>query len=115
MPMDAAVPGAQEQQKAENTAGASLGQDERASSVARLELFCAGLEAGQLGVWAWDIPSSRMTWSTNLEGWHGRPEKSLDGTFSFSAENLPRRTSRACWRRFNKPCGPASRVAWSTG
>ena len=59
-----------------------------ASSVARLELFCAGLEAGQLGVWAWDIPSSRMTWSTNLEGWHGRPEKSLDGTFSFSAENL---------------------------
>ena len=89
MPMDAAVPGAQEQQKAENTAGASLGQDERASSVARLELFCAGLEAGKLGVWAWDIPSSRMTWSTNLEGWHGRPEKSLDGTFSFSAENLP--------------------------
>ena len=89
MSMDAAVPGAQEQQKAENTAGASLGQDERASSVARLELFCAGLEAGQLGVWAWDIPSSRMTWSTNLEGWHGRPEKSLDGTFSFSAENLP--------------------------
>ena len=96
--MDAAVPGAQEQQKAENTAGASLGQDERASSVARLELFCAGLEAGQLGVWAWDIPSSRMTWSTNLEGWHGRPEKSLRDLLP-QKEKKPsraeRRTARA--------------------
>ena len=89
MPMDAAVPGAQQQQKAENAAGPSLGQGDRTASVARLELFCAGLENGQLGVWAWDIPSNRMTWSTNLEGWHGRPEKSLDGTFSFNAEELP--------------------------
>ncbi len=87
--MDAAVPGAQEQQRAENKAGAALGKDDGASSLARLESFCAGLEAGQLGVWSWDIPSKRMTWSTNLEGWHGRPESSLDGSFSLIAEELP--------------------------
>lgn len=84
--MDAAVPGTQDQQRAENTAGTTA--PDGVGSSARLDAFCTALEAGQLGVLSWDIPSSRMTWSTSLEGWHGRPDNSLDGTFSFSADDL---------------------------
>jgi two-component sensor histidine kinase len=86
--MDAAVPGTQDQQRAENTAGTTAPEADGVGSSARLDAFCAALEAGQLGVLSWDIPSSRMTWSTSLEGWHGRPDNSLDGTFSFSADDL---------------------------
>jgi two-component sensor histidine kinase len=87
--MDAAVPGMQDQQSAENRAGTTARENDSAASLAqRLDAFCAALEAGQLGILSWDIPSSRMAWSTNLEGWHGRQENSLDGTFSFSAADL---------------------------
>jgi two-component sensor histidine kinase len=85
--MDVAVPG--EQQRAENQAGPALSGGGGGSAVARLESFCAGLQAGRLGVWSWDIPAGRMTWSTNLEGWQGRPENGQDGTFSFAAADLP--------------------------
>jgi len=53
-----------------------------------LESFCAGLEAGQLGIWTWDIPSSRITWSTNLAGWHGRAGGGLEGTFLLKIDDL---------------------------
>jgi DNA mismatch repair protein MutS len=87
--MDAAVPGMRDQQSAENRAGTTARENDSAASLAqRLDAFCAALEAGQLGILSWDIPSSRMAWSTNLEGWHGRQENSLDGTFSFSADDL---------------------------
>src|SRR5216683_709749 len=83
--MDAAVPGAQEQQKTENNAGVSLAGEQASSD---LESFCTALEAGQLGVWVWDIPSNQVTWSTKLEGWHGLPESSFDGTFSLVSDSL---------------------------
>ena len=53
-----------------------------------LEVFCGALEAGQLGVWLWDIPSQQVIWSTKLEGWHGLPETISDGTFSLVPDAL---------------------------
>ena len=43
-------------------------------------LVCIALEAGQVGVWSWDISSSRATWSRNLEDVCGLAPGSLDGT-----------------------------------
>lgn len=54
-----------------------------------LEFFCISLEAGELGVWVWDLPSRRMSWTTNLEAWHGRAPAGRSGTFSFTAEDIP--------------------------
>jgi PAS domain S-box-containing protein len=31
------------------------------------ELICIALEAGQIGIWSWDIASRRAEWSTNIE------------------------------------------------
>src|SRR5712691_4374939 len=86
--MDAAGPGTQDQQGAESTASTTARENDGAASLARLDAFCAALEAGQLGVLSWDIPGSRMTWSTSLEGWHGRPDNGLDGRFSVVADEL---------------------------
>jgi len=68
---------------------ASITLSDRISATTPLESFCIGLEAGQLGVWSWDIPSSRMTWSTNLEGWHGRAANGHNAAFSLTARDLP--------------------------
>ena len=43
-----------------------------------LALICIALEAGQIGVWSWDIKSHQATWSTNVEGICGLPRGSLD-------------------------------------
>jgi PAS domain S-box-containing protein len=43
-------------------------------------LICIALEAGQIGIWAWDIPSNRATWSSNIEDICGLAKGSLDGT-----------------------------------
>jgi PAS domain S-box-containing protein len=43
-------------------------------------LICVALEAGQIGVWSWDIPSNQATWSTNIEDICGLAQGSLDGT-----------------------------------
>src|ERR1700693_1053152 len=42
-------------------------------------LICIALEAGQIGVWSWDIPSNQATWSTNIEDICGLARGSLDG------------------------------------
>ena len=83
--MDAAVPGAQERQRAEHAAGPARA-DERAAS--DLETFRTALEASQLGVWSWDIASNRMTWSTKRASPDNRADGSFDGTLSFSAGSL---------------------------
>jgi PAS domain S-box-containing protein len=46
------------------------------------ELISVALESGQIGIWAWDIASNRITWSTNIEEIHGIPKGSFDGTMS---------------------------------
>jgi PAS domain S-box-containing protein len=43
-------------------------------------LVCMALEAGQIGVWSWDISSCKATWSSNLEDVCGLARGSLDGT-----------------------------------
>src|SRR5260370_31311381 len=44
------------------------------------ELICVALEAGQIGIWAWDIRCNRATWSSNIENICGLTKGSLDGT-----------------------------------
>jgi PAS domain-containing protein len=44
------------------------------------ELICVALEAGQIGIWSWDIASKRAAWSTNIEGICGLAKGSFDGT-----------------------------------
>jgi PAS domain S-box-containing protein len=44
------------------------------------ELICIALQAGQIGIWTWDIASNRATWSTNIEDIFGLAKGSLDGT-----------------------------------
>jgi PAS domain S-box-containing protein len=46
------------------------------------------LEAGKIGIWAWDLATNRVTWSTNLEAIHGLPPGSFDGTFSFFENDI---------------------------
>jgi PAS domain S-box-containing protein len=43
-------------------------------------LICIALEAGQIGIWSWDIASRRATWSTNIEEICGLAAGALDGT-----------------------------------
>jgi PAS domain S-box-containing protein len=45
------------------------------------EQLRVALEAGRLGAWEWDIPGSRVTWSTVLERIHGLDTGTFPGTF----------------------------------
>ena len=40
------------------------------------------LEAGQVGVWSWDIKSNDVTWSGDLPQIHGFSEGAFDGKFT---------------------------------
>ncbi len=42
----------------------------------------AALEAGQIGIWSWDIESGGVQWSGNLESIHDLSAGSFDGTFA---------------------------------
>jgi PAS domain S-box-containing protein len=44
------------------------------------ELVSVALEAGQIGIWSWDIRTKRATWSTNIEDICGLTKGSLDVT-----------------------------------
>jgi PAS domain S-box-containing protein len=54
-----------------------------------LETFRAALDAGQVGVWSWDLRSHQITWSTKLEDFHGRSPDSLDGALSIVPQDFP--------------------------
>jgi PAS domain S-box-containing protein len=43
----------------------------------------AALEAGQVGIWSWDIATGVVTWSSNMEAIHGLPAGEFDGTPAF--------------------------------
>src|SRR5207247_9846898 len=49
-----------------------------------LELFQRAFDAGQIGVWSWDLRSHQLTWSTKLDDFHGRPEGTSDGTVTIA-------------------------------
>ena len=42
----------------------------------------AALEAGEIGVWSWDVQSNAVEWSPTLERIHGFEAGSFNGTFS---------------------------------
>jgi PAS domain-containing protein len=48
----------------------------------------AALEAGKIGVWSWDIGTSAVTWSSNMEAIHGLPPGSFDGTYAFFERDI---------------------------
>lgn len=52
------------------------------------ELISVALEAGNIGIWTWDIATNHVTWSTNLEDIHKLPPGSFNGTFSFFEEDI---------------------------
>ncbi|MEA2939452.1 MAG: hypothetical protein QOC56_2956, partial [Alphaproteobacteria bacterium] len=52
------------------------------------EPISTALEAGRIGVWSWDIPSNRVTWSSNLEEIHHLPPGTFDGTFSVFEKDI---------------------------
>jgi PAS domain S-box-containing protein len=54
----------------------------RAPFFANSELIPLVLEAGKIGVWSWDIGSTQVAWSTNLEEILGLPPGSFPGTTS---------------------------------
>ena len=57
------------------------GQDGAADAILDLTGVRAALDAGQLGVWAWDLRANRLAWSTNLTDVHGPAEHNVDGVF----------------------------------
>ena len=65
------------------------GSEQRAPSSPDLEAFRSALDAGRIGLWSWDLRSHRLTWSTNLEDFHGRDEHSLDGALSIVPQDFP--------------------------
>jgi PAS domain S-box-containing protein len=54
-----------------------------------LELFRSAIDAGRLGLWSWDLRSNRLTWSTNLEDFHGSPEGNPGGTLVIAPAEFP--------------------------
>jgi PAS domain S-box-containing protein len=64
----------------EPSRGSSLEPSRRPPFFPDTGLVCIALEAGQIGVWSWDISSSKATWSSNLEDVCGLARGSLDGT-----------------------------------
>ena len=53
-----------------------------------LESFRRALDLGQVGIWSWDLQSHQLTWSTNLEDFHGRPEGTMDGKLSIAPQDF---------------------------
>ena len=46
------------------------------------------LEAGEIGVWQWDVQSGRVTWSAALERIHGLQPRTFAGTFEAYQQDI---------------------------
>jgi PAS domain S-box-containing protein len=77
--MSAAKPRPRENGK-EAAGSLSLGPIPRPPFFPDPALICIALEAGQIGIWSWDIVSNQATWSSNIEDILGLAKGSLDGT-----------------------------------
>lgn len=60
------------------------------------------LEAGQIGIWSWDIASNQVTWSSNIEAICGLPAGSFDGTFSSFDGNIHEQDRARVMQAVNK-------------
>jgi len=86
----------------------------------------AALEAGKIGVWSWDIGTSAVTWSSNMEAIHGLPPGSFDGTYAFFERDVHEddrarvaeavhetlRTGRLYWVRYRVAPREAREECW---
>ena len=81
-PMDINEPGMDErgQDKPAPTAMEAASQE---SFFASPELISKALEAAKVGIWSCELPSNRVTWSSNLEDIHRLPSGTVNDTFSF--------------------------------
>lgn len=76
-----------------NTATASGRTDREADKGSANEFFpdfaavCGALEAGQIGVWSWDVATG-TTGSSNLDAIHGLPRGSFERTHTSLAQNI---------------------------
>jgi PAS domain S-box-containing protein len=77
--MKPAVPGLHEH--IENGSDAPA-HDDAGRAPLTMESVGIALEAGQVGLWSWDVKSDRVKWSGNLEQIHGLEPGSFDGTFA---------------------------------
>jgi two-component sensor histidine kinase len=80
---DAAVPGMQERRDEADTSGHPT------RSPPGFESFRTALEAGEVGLWSWDLRSRRMTWSTRLAGTSGPEASGQDGWLLLDPQHLP--------------------------
>jgi len=91
-----------------------------------LEVLRSALDAGRLGLWSWDLRSNRLTWSTDLEDFHGAPEGCPGGELSITANELPTQdatgvlaairkcleTHERCRMEYRVPAGPQRDERW---
>ena len=68
----------------------------------KLESFRSALDAGQVGVWSWDLRSHQMTWSTKLEDFHGLSEDSIDGSLSIVPQDFPSQDAAGVFAAIHK-------------
>jgi PAS domain S-box-containing protein len=60
------------------------------------------LEAGQIGVWSWDVTTNVVTWSSNVEAIHGLPPGTFDGTYAFFERDIHKDDRAAVVEAVNK-------------
>jgi PAS domain S-box-containing protein len=48
----------------------------------------AALEAGEIGIWSWDVATDVVTWSSNVEAIYGLPPDAFDGTYAFFERDI---------------------------
>jgi PAS domain S-box-containing protein len=62
--------------------GSPAGEGAAVPSLPDRESIVLALEAGEVGLWSWDIKSNAVTWSGNLTQIHGVAREDFDGTFA---------------------------------
>jgi PAS domain S-box-containing protein len=84
------------------------------------------LEAGQIGIWSWNVATKAVTWSSNLESIYGLEPGTFDGTYSFferdiheedrgkvrDAINGALRTGEPYWVRYRVAPRPDRQELW---
>ena len=96
--MDVKVPETEDQR---DPAGSNVAEP-RAAFPPKLESFRSALDAGQVGVWSWDLRSHQMTWSTKLEDFHGLSEDSIDGSLSIVPQDFPAQDAAGVFAAIHK-------------
>jgi two-component sensor histidine kinase len=79
--LNEAVPGPHEQPEKE-PGSPDVAAAAGAAAFPDLPAARAAMEAGQIGIWSWDIDSGAVRWSGNMENIHDLPHGSFGGTFS---------------------------------